>query len=66
VLRGLRGRISSPSKEAADKVGKPISEGVALGILQGAKSVMNAVNSVMVGVTTEALDAAVKQAETLD
>jgi hypothetical protein len=60
------GRISSPSKEAAEKVGKPISEGVALGILQGAKSVMNAVNSVMVGVTTEAMDAAVKQAETLD
>lgn len=59
------GRISSPSKESEEKIGKPIAEGVALGILQNAKQVMDAMGNLMGGVTTAALDASIKQAETL-
>jgi TP901 family phage tail tape measure protein len=55
----------SPSEVFKEDVGKPISEGLALGILGNAKTVLDAMNKVMLGVTSEALEAASKQADIL-
>lgn len=54
----------SPSRKFAE-VGKSIPDGMTLGILNNAKSVMDAMGTMLGGVTQEALDAAVKQAESL-
>jgi len=45
-------KTASPSKVAIKEVGEPFSEGIAKGIQNGAKSIMDAAQSVMVGVTS--------------
>jgi TP901 family phage tail tape measure protein len=67
ALGGIMGAlgIHSPSEEMKNKAGKPISQGIAAGILDAAKSVTSAMAEIGKAIGKAGLEEVAKQAETI-